>query len=881
MNNQETIDGLLESLDNAIEKRDKSFERIDNQYKRENGHVLSSQYDEYQCRKEYVIARFNSDALDYQNKLNNLCNKVRKKQPVLIELDNSKINTKWRFPRRIALGKLRVRYENLNFYVPQMFKFPFEKPMYICGDEQVVQIHKILLRLLYALPINKQEYYVFDPDGLGKILWNFNSLFSNEKLFPQKKIMSNSRELKEALKDVMQYIESLYSSAFNLETECYDWDTYNRRVYSQKNIRKMLPYKVFIFTNVPNGMDSECFDMFKKILLHSKECGFLILFSFNELLLQAEDSKIKSMELELKKCIDNSIPLHAVINRKMSEKTFSRLSVTSVGEKFPDDVTLMRMLSEINHEITNNSSSMFSFDELLDQKNIFTDNSATGLDIPIGYTSSGSGKVELNIGDRIPHYLIGGTTGSGKSNFLHNLIMNACWKYSPEELRVYLLDFKEGVEFSRYADPVLPHAELVATEADTEYGITVLRHLVKEQDRRFSIFKQIKNCNDIKTYRQMEKVERMPRILVVIDEFQVLFANSHKDKTIETLAMIAKQGRACGIHLVLATQSLKGIDFGNLAPQFGGRVALKCSQEDSKILLGGITSNNEEASELEIPYAIMNVSQGSKSGNIKFAVPEAKGEEITRKIDDIKGECARERIVTNTKIFEGQKFPEYPKCEMFKSNDTLVLTLGRIMDYDGELFKISLKNSMENNILICGRDDEMKKNFIKAIYISAVQSNECDELIYVGDNSISFEENIGKCKFVSYIDIKDFIDNYKDNYFDTKKILIIDNCNLTKEIGFPPPQFGTPNQLGVSFKTFWDQANKSGSHIIAFYDGANRIKSSGLPIADFCHRIGFALNTNERNYFLENTMISSSKTEKKRAFYANNLELEAWFRPFM
>lgn len=83
--------------------------------------------------------------------------------------------------------------------------------------------------------------------------------------------------------------------------------------------------------------------------------------------------------------------------------------------------------------------------------------------------------------------------------------------------------------------------------------------------------------------------------------------------TIEMLSVLAKQGRACGIHLILATQSLKGIDFGTLAPQFSGRIALKSTAEDSKLLLGGITSNNEEASELEIPYAILNTSDISES----------------------------------------------------------------------------------------------------------------------------------------------------------------------------------------------------------------------------------------------------------------------------
>lgn len=120
--------------------------------------------------------------------------------------------------------------------------------MYICDESKNVILHKVLLRLLFALPVDKQEYYVFDPIGLGKTVSKFNTLFSNERLFPQKKILSSTLELKAALKDVTKYILDLQSNVFNIATDCQDWDSYNRRLYSQRELRRMLPYKVFIFT---------------------------------------------------------------------------------------------------------------------------------------------------------------------------------------------------------------------------------------------------------------------------------------------------------------------------------------------------------------------------------------------------------------------------------------------------------------------------------------------------------------------------------------------------------------------------------------------------------------------------------------------------------
>ena len=498
--NQETMEGLLHCLDDSISSRDRRYETLDAQYKNAEGHILHKEYDEYSTRKESISRRFKNEAIDYQEKIDRLCQRIRKSQPSLMELSSEYINTRSRFPRNIALGKLHVTYNNLDFFVPKTFSFPFEKPMYICDESKNIILHKVLLRLLFALPVDKQEYYVFDPIGLGKTVSKFNSLFCNERLFPQKKVLSSTLELKAALKDVTKYILDLQSNVFNIAIDCQDWDSYNRRLYSQRELRRMLPYKVFIFTAVPDGMDQECFDMFRTLIVHGKQCGLLVLFSFNEAILNTEDSKMKKMEIELRSCIENSVQLHNVFEEDNISNEFEHLAIENVGEKFPDDYTLSILLDDLKTIAEKQNSQGMSFDEIMESGSLFNSNSSNGLVIPVGCGASGNSVIELNIGDSTPHYLIGGTTGSGKSNFLHNLIMSACCRYSPNEMSVYLLDFKEGVEFSQYANPNLKHAKLVATEADIEYGITVLRHLVEEKEKRYAAFKDC-GCKDIQGYR--------------------------------------------------------------------------------------------------------------------------------------------------------------------------------------------------------------------------------------------------------------------------------------------------------------------------------------------------------------------------------------------
>lgn len=876
--NQESMEGLLHCLDDAITSRDRRYETLDIQYKDENGHILQKQYDEYSYRKDSITKRFSEEAIDYQEKIDRLCQRIRKSQPSLLELSSSVINKKSRFPRNIALGKHHVKYHNLDFYVPKTFSFPFEKPMYICDDSKVVLLHKVLLRLLFALPIDKQEYYVFDPIGLGKTVSKFNLLFSNENLFPQKKVLSSTIELKAALKDITKYILDLQSNVFNIETDCLDWDSYNRRLYSQRELRKMLPYKVFIFTAVPDGMDQECFDMFRTLIAHGKQCGLLVLFSFNEAIVNTEDTKMKKMEIELRGCIENSVQLHTVFEEDNICKSFSNLELENVGEKFPSDYELSVLLNELKAAAERQNTQGMSFAELMQQEQLFNRCSQEGLIVPIGCGASGNSIVELSIGDATPHYLIGGTTGSGKSNLLHNLIMSACSRYSPDELRVYLLDFKEGVEFSQYANPNLRHAMLIATEADTEYGITVLKHLVEEKEKRYAVFKSC-GCKDIQGYRKKNPTTKMPRIMVVVDEFQVLFGNAQKDQTIATLEMIAKQGRACGIHLILATQSLKGIDFTTLGPQFGGRIALKCSAEDSKILLGGITSNNEEASEIKVPFAILNTTQGNVSGNVKFMVPKAEEEKIAEAIQLINKKSDDLNIVTITKIFEGQSLPVRPNTIEGKSSN-ITLYLGEVMDYNAEPFSLTLRPRVTENLLICGHDDRIKKSLLESIIISTKVSSQCEEIIYIGDDFDLVEGNLRE-GIVCFYSAKEFCEKYSEEPYEKKRIVIIDNCNLTKQIGYAPTMYGTSKPEATFFKEYIDNANEKGSYIVAFYEGSNRIKNCGVPKDEFNYRIGYSVNVDEKNFLLGAGSQSNASVKKNRAFVIDNLELTSWFRPYI
>ncbi|HEV3023613.1 MAG TPA: FtsK/SpoIIIE domain-containing protein, partial [Pirellulales bacterium] len=218
------------------------------------------------------------------------------------------------------------------------------------------------------------------------------------------------------------------------------------------------------------------------------------------------------------------------------------------------------------------------------------------------------------------HVLVAGKTGSGKSTLLHTLITNLALVYSPEEIELYLVDFKKGVEFKNYATYMLPHARVVSVESDREFGVSVLQRLDAELRVRGEKFRDT-GSQDVFSYRKATG-EKLPRIMLIIDEFQEFFVED--DKLAQEVGLLldrlVRQGRAFGIHVLLGSQTLGGAY--SLARttlgQMGVRIALQCSDADAHLIL---SEENMAARLLARPgEAIYNDAGGLPDANHPFQV---------------------------------------------------------------------------------------------------------------------------------------------------------------------------------------------------------------------------------------------------------------------
>ena len=230
-------------------------------------------------------------------------------------------------------------------------------------------------------------------------------------------------------------------------------------------------------------------------------------------------------------------------------------------------------------EIPNQKSTMVGFKESfldLPKKKPGAD-----LTVPFGKNIDG-----INIGANLakfPHLLVSGSTGSGKSVYVNSLIITLLLRNSPDDLKLLIIDPKE-VEFSRYNG--IPHLLGPVVSSSTKAKIALDR-LAEEMDNRYSFLKEY-DYTDIKDYNEEAEARGLPKlpyIVCIIDEYADLIEN---DKTISSpVTRISQKARACGIHLVIATQRPStAVITGTIKSNIPVRVAFMASSGvDSRVML--------------------------------------------------------------------------------------------------------------------------------------------------------------------------------------------------------------------------------------------------------------------------------------------------------
>lgn len=240
--------------------------------------------------------------------------------------------------------------------------------------------------------------------------------------------------------------------------------------------------------------------------------------------------------------------------------------------------------SKVGIEVPNNKVAKVSIKDVLLSKEFSY--SPSPLTFALGKDITGTVKV-CNL-QKMPHLLVAGTTGSGKSVCLNTIITSLLYKSSPDEVKFIMIDPKQ-VELSMYEG--LPHMVVPKVLTDPTKAVNALQWAVDEMERRFRLISE-ERVRNIDEYNKSEKVlqrkvKKMPYIVIIFDEFADFMAIA-KNEIEDKIRRLAGKARAAGIHLILATQRPStDVVTGTLKANLPARIAFKvASRVDSEVIMG-------------------------------------------------------------------------------------------------------------------------------------------------------------------------------------------------------------------------------------------------------------------------------------------------------
>lgn len=502
-------------------------------------------------------------------------------------------------------GKNMIIPEHL--YLP--FFFSLEKGEHIiacapdkCQDKMESLLQAVGIRLLWAIPAGQTQFLLGDAYKIGSF---FELTFLDPATFnaggtsSYKSILSGNQPYN-SIREISQKISDHkvpYNSSGNLAGAA------SLREYNVKHPLNHQSFLIAMLQKFPTGLNEETLQSLEML---AKDCGKKGYSS----ILSGSDTNFKNVDPKLK-TVWNQVLQSSSCLYMNEQKIFTIHSSASAFERgsmvriypVPDTKVLEDMKNELKEETELAGHNTIYFEKAKEicpkQEDCYTECADNGIVVPMGYLDGGE-TFKLVFDDSRVHIIVNGDTGSGKTNLLHILITNILLRYSPEEVELYMIDFKRGKEFRKYTNFNLPGLKAVSIGNEPEYALKVLQDIEKQIANRNVLFGDITKLSD---YNKMHPDKKLPRIVVVLDELYELIleakeVKSGKSNNIRTAIMnllknFAIQARAYGVHMVIAGQHLTEIpELKLIKESCNTKIALGWSEKETEILI------NKSAGEL-------------------------------------------------------------------------------------------------------------------------------------------------------------------------------------------------------------------------------------------------------------------------------------------
>ncbi len=467
-------------------------------------------------------------------------------------------------------------------------------------------INQVVLRALASFPAGRLRLTLVDPVGLGEAFSGFLDLADHEDSLLGSGVLNEAGAIEQGLADLIAHTEMVIQK--HLRGRYATIEDYNREAGEMQEA-----LHVIVVADFPAGFTERAVERLAILARSGARCGV-------HLLLQHDDRRTLPPALDLAWFRRTGVVLRDLQGRLVIDRE-GLGDWEFLPQPAPPADLAPQLIAAIGSAAATAQRVEVPFLAVAPAAaEVWSLSSAKHLHIPIG--KRGADRLQyLDLGrGTAQHALVGGRTGSGKSTLFHVLITSAALWYAPRELEFHLIDFKKGVEFKAFATHRLPHARIIAIESDREFGLSVLRNLDQELARRGDLFRKV-GAQDLAAHRDSGG-EHLPRILLLIDEFQEFFT---EDDTIARDAALlldrfVRQGRAFGLHVMLGSQTLGGsysLAKSSLG-QMGVRIALPCNEADAHLLLH---EDNDATRLLTRPGdAVYNDHAGLSEGNSPFQV---------------------------------------------------------------------------------------------------------------------------------------------------------------------------------------------------------------------------------------------------------------------
>lgn len=586
-------------------------------------------------------------------------------------------------------------------------------------------VNNIVGKLYKTNPARLIVTYVIDPDFMTGLDDSFKLL--NRDLY---KVISRTDEVRTILASLQERAGTILRNLI-VEKGSTLQDYNSTHENKESNI-------LLVIKDFPHGLSTDNLEMLKKLANVGPKVGiYIIILTAKNFIDDMADREVETFDMVEFSEIANSYhfndndhnilgALEAFDSHEIMVETvqFDTLSESDIKKIVKDVCSKCELKEDVIVPISEylpETSDWWSFD------------SAKQIEIPFGVGTDmhvKSLKITQESGQNTA--VVIGIPGSGKSVFLHSLICSAAIKYSPDELRMYLIDFS-GVEFNSYALGKLPHARVIAPEAEREFGLSILSELVEEGTRRMALCRDY-NVSNIVDMKRIAPGIKIPRLLVIIDEFQKFFEIDNdsiaKDAN-SKIHMIIQEFRKFGINLVLATQKLPTTSF---LPRdlIANRVVFKSTPNDFDSLIS--MEDRSGMPRLRTGQCVYNSESGVAYANEivqGFFASKSDLDNLMSKIRDFEHGFSYER--ETLKVFRSADLPIFEERRMEEHHKQLSPIPYIVPVYFGESIAVSdfdvyveLVKENANNILIIGGEADIARNITFNAMRSAVAGHTDD-----------------------------------------------------------------------------------------------------------------------------------------------------------